>query len=153
MFSIFKQFFSSSNYDIFSHIVQVYYNFTKRPFRIFTVDNVDNFVYKSKMPILSYFYMWITFCSFFLPLFPFCIIARFFLWILYNFFLVNIFFSKRKIQTFSSKEKKGSKKCLLFGTFLSFYQISRFTIRIRKFFWWKEWNGSLRWRWWYLSLQ
>ena len=48
--------------------------------------------------------------------------------------IIESFFSKRKIQTFSSIEKKGSKKCLLFGTFLSFYQISRFTIRIRKFF-------------------
>ena len=50
-----------------------------RPEIVDTVDNMDNFEYKSKMPILSYFYMWITFCSFFLPLFPFCIIARFFL--------------------------------------------------------------------------
>ena len=79
MLSIFTQFFSSSNFDVFSHIIQVYYNFTKRPFLIFPVDNVDNSVYKSKMLIFSYFYMWITFCFFFLARFSFYSIADFFL--------------------------------------------------------------------------
>ena len=79
MFSIFKQFLSSSNYDFFRHIVQIYYNFTKRPFHIFPVDNVDNSVYKSKTPILSYFIMWITLRYFFPALIFFDRISVFFL--------------------------------------------------------------------------
>ena len=46
--------------DSFLQIFPVYQNFTKRLFHVHFVDNVDNFVYKSKIAVLGLSCMWIT---------------------------------------------------------------------------------------------
>ena len=119
--------------DSFLQIFPVYQNFTKRLFRIYTVDNVDNSVYKSKTPISRRFVMWITSAPLSSGYFLFPQNQRIYLWTLYKHRFVNHFFDKKKIQTFcfsaAEKNRRGLASPEIF----------------KRFFWWKEWNGSLRW--------
>ena len=58
--------------DSFLQIFPVYQNFTKRLFHVHFVDNVDNFVYKSKIAVLGLSCMWITLSCLSLPLALLC---------------------------------------------------------------------------------
>ena len=123
----------SFSFDFFPHNFHIYHYFTKRLFRIYTVDNVDNSVYKSKTPISRRFVMWMTSAPLSSGYFLFPQNQRIHLWTLHKHRFVNHFFDKKRIQTFcfsaAEKNRRGLASPEIF----------------KRFFWWKEWNGSLRW--------